>query len=297
MAILRAAIPALAILLAGCELTRDPVTIDLDRHELMVHGVLEAGRDTVAILLTRVVVEGDSVAPSARPVSGASVRLTGGGETVLLSDASAGFPPCLRDDGAAGCYTGIVRGGVRAGETYELDVRVPGGEEARGSARVPPVPVVESPASGSRIGVRRRPERVPAATIPVHWRGTAGAGGVGVGLVLRTLYPRTLDIPPSSCTIPQNVFGRSPTADTATLVLHQPALCHTREGTIEPDSIHAGVLVVAYDSAYARYDELVRAYPGKSIQRERFAAGVSGALGVFAAVAKAEREIVLVPVD
>jgi hypothetical protein len=145
--------------------------------------------------------------------------------------------------------------------------------------------------------VRRRPERVPAATVPVRWRGTGGAGLDGVGLVLRTLYPRTLDIPPSSCTIPQNTLWRSPGTDTATLVLHQPALCHTREGSVEPDSIRAGILVVAYDSAYARWEELVRTYPGKPLQRERFAAGVTGALGVFAAVARAEREIVLVPVD
>ena len=293
MAILKAA--ALAILLAGCELTRDPVTIDPQRGELMVHGVLEAGSDTVAVLLTRVVA--DTAAPFAQPVSGATVRLTGGGESVLLGEASAGFPPCHADTGAAGCYTGIVRGGVRAGETYALDVRVPGGEEVRGSARVPLAPVVESPAAVSRLGVRRRPERAPAATIPVRWRGTEGAGGVGVGLVLGTLYPRTLEIPHSSCTIPQNILRRSPATDTATLVLHQPALCHTREGTVEPDSIRASVLVVAYDSAYVRWEELVRTYPGKSIQRERFAAGVTGALGVFAAVTRADRGIVLVPVD
>jgi hypothetical protein len=119
-----------------------------------------------------------------------------------------------------------------------------------------------------------------------------------VGLVLRTLYPRTLDIPHSSCTIPQNItLQRSPATDTATVVLHHPARCHTRDGTVEPDSIRAAVLLVAYDSAYARYEDMVRAYPGKSLQRERFAAGISGALGVFAAVARAEREIVLVPID
>ncbi|HEX8671795.1 MAG TPA: DUF4249 family protein [Longimicrobium sp.] len=292
MALLK--IAALAVLVAGCELARDPVTIDVERRELMVHSVLEAGSDTVAVLLTRVAVEGDSVAPSAQPVSGAAVRITGGGESVLLGEASA---RCLADAGAAGCYTGIVRGGVRAGETYALDIRVPGGEEARGSARVPLAPVGESPAAGARIGVRRRPERVPAATIPVRWRGAGGAGRIGVGLVLRTLYPRTLDIPPSSCTIPQNTLWRSPATDTATLVLYQPALCHTPEGPVEPDSVRAGILVVAYDSAYARYEELVRTYPGKPLQRDRFAAGVTGALGVFAGVARAEREIVLVPVD
>ncbi|HEY0154303.1 MAG TPA: DUF4249 family protein [Longimicrobium sp.] len=295
MAILKIAV--LAILVAGCELARDPVTIDLERYELMVHSVLEAGSDTVAVLLTRVVVEGDSVAPSAQPVSGATVRITGGGESVLLGEASAGFPPCLADAGAAGCYSGIVRGGVRAGETYALDVRVPGGEEARGSARVPLAPVVEAPAAGSRIGVRRKPERVPAATVPVRWRGAGDAGRIGVRLVLRTLYPRTLDLPFTSCTIPQNTLLRSPGTDTATLVLHRPALCHTPGGPVEPDSIGADILVVAYDSAYARYEELVRTYPGKPLQRNRFAAGVTGALGVFAAVARAEREIVLVPVD
>jgi hypothetical protein len=58
------------------------------------------------------------------------------------------------------------------------------------------------------------------------------------------------------------------------------------------DSLEARVLVTAFDTAYARYAAQVIGQ--ESILRSHAAAGLSGAYGVFAGAAAAERRLVLI---
>jgi len=300
---MRRALPLAALLLAGCGFTRDPVRVDLHGEELMVHGVLAAGSDTVAVLLTRVRTEGAGTPATVSPVTGATVRITGGGQTVRLDEAPAGFPACIRDGGgdaplARGCYAAVLPGGVRAGATYALDVQVVGRPPARGSATIPAAPVIHAPAPGSRFGVRRRPQNEPSAILPVRWTGAGQGGGFAVGVAVTAVYSGQTRVTDAVCTLPQGVGPPlPPTADSAVIVLIHPALCQTPAGLLGPDSIHARLVVAAYDTAYARYADIVEADVNRPLWRDRFAAGVTGALGVFAAVATAELPVTLVPID
>lgn len=303
MEVLRRALPLAALLLAGCEFTRDPVRVDLHSEELMVHGILAAGSDTVAVLLTRVRTTGADSAATVAPVSGATVRITGGGEAVRLDQAPAGFAACIQEPAAGpslagGCYTAVLRGGVRAGTTYALDVQVDGRAPVRGSATVPAGPVIHAPAPGARFGVRRRPGEGPTAVLPVRWHGTGEDGGFGVGVAVTAVYSQQTRVSDAVCTLPQGVGPLlPPTADSAVVALHHPALCQTPAGPLEPDSIQARVVVAAYDTGHAHYAALVQTYAGRPLWRERFAVGVTGALGVFAGIATAEVPVTLVPVD
>ena len=90
---------------------------------------------------------------------------------------------------------------------------------------------------------------------------------------------------------------RPATSDTAVITIFNPVFCFRRSapGTalpVEYDSLHARLLVTAYDTAYVRYAATIE--DGGSVQQRRFAAGVSGALGLFAGAATADRRITLV---
>jgi len=300
MEVLKRALLGAALLLCAC-VTRDPVTLDPEGGQLMVHAVLQAGGDTVAVLLTRVPSSGGDV-PGVQPVSGASVQIAGAGQQVQLDEAPAGFSSCTGEAGlpvppiGPGCYAAVLPGGVQAGARYTLAVQVPGGETVRGEAIVPAVPGIELPAAAARVGAPRDSGGQPVASIPVRWRGGGGAG-FGVGLRVTALFAGGQPVPGFTCTFGQSVGGLLPAGtDTATVRVNLGG-CEGPAGPVQHDSAHARLLVVSYDSAFTRYARLLADYPGKPIARERFAAGVTGALGLFGAVSSDVRLVTLAVVD
>jgi hypothetical protein len=297
-----------ALIVGGCEFLREPTPLELTGEQIMVHGVLEAGSDTVAVLLTRVRPgrQGTNGA-EVLPLSGVDVRIAGGGSSVRLAEAPAGFGACLRARDTTGqgprvfgpgCYAAVVPGGVRAGGRYELLVAAPGGE-IRGTVTVPTRPVILRPDENARFVIRRESggERA-AGEIPVRWTAPATAASIELNLVAAAVFEKGGQVSGAACRIERPVGLIYPVerGDSASAVIYNPIYCHqptsaTTVRAVEQDSIHARLLVVAYDTAYTRYATLPS---GSSVQRDRFAAGVTGALGVFAGAATTERRITLV---
>jgi len=60
---------------------------------------------------------------------------------------------------------------------------------------------------------------------------------------------------------------------------------------IRPDSVRVRIRVAAYDTAFARYQELLSS--GNSVRWSEAAVGLQGAVGVFAATAAADLRIVV----
>ena len=63
-------------------------------------------------------------------------------------------------------------------------------------------------------------------------------------------------------------------------------------GLITPDSVHARVVLAAYDSTFLDFS---RAATQDSAEQGRLAAGIEGALGLFSGTGIAYTPIVLVP--
>ncbi|CAN5300761.1 hypothetical protein BH24GEM2_BH24GEM2_06480 [soil metagenome] len=297
-----------ALIVGGCEFLREPTPLEFTDEQVMVHGVLEAGADTVAVLLTRVRPgrQGSS-GPEVLPLSGVEVRITGGGSSVRLAEAPAGFGACLRARDTTGqgprvfglgCYAAVIPGGIRAGERYELLVGAPGGE-IRGTVTVPARPVILRPDENARFVIRResRDER-GLGEVAVRWTAPASVAGIELNLVAAAVFEQGRQVPGAACRIERPVGLIYPVerGDSASVVIYNPIFCHqptsaTTERAVEQDSIHTRLLVVAYDTAYTRYATLPS---GSSVQRDRFAAGITGALGVFAGAATSEQRITLV---
>lgn len=301
MEILKRMLPLAALVFAGCEFTRDPVAVDLRGDELMVHGVLAAGSDTVAVVLTRVR-PGTGGSPAAVvPVSGADVRVSAGGASVRLAEAPAGFSGCFSTPNQGvrpigpGCYAAVFPGGIRSGTTYSLTVEAPGGGTIHGTATVPAAPVLRSPDENTRFSVKRQHDRTAIGGVPARWTAGEEAGGIALGLRTTAVFSGGQRVSGAACFIDYDRNSVvSPGVDSAAVVLRNPIACQGMPGA-PYDSIHARLQVTAYDTAIARYAGLVGEHD--PVQRDRLAAGVTGALGLFAGVATAERPVTLVAVD
>ncbi|HEY7768501.1 DUF4249 family protein [Longimicrobium sp.] len=304
MEVLKRILPLAALVLGGCEFTRDPLALDIRRDEVMVHGVLAAGQDTVAVLLTRAR-PGNGDNPIATfPVSGATVRISTGATSVQLVEAPTGFPGCVSTHVSnhppitPGCYAAVFPGGIRSGTTYALSVDLAGRETIRGSATVPHAPVID-PGTGSRFLVKRKHDGGVPGLIAARWSVGAGTAGVGLGVRETAFYRGGQRVPDQSCRFE---YGRaiiySPGADSAAILFHNPIHCDSAHGPGQQyDSLDVRLQVTAYDTAFTRYAGLVHEHVSPPVHRERFAAGVQGALGLFAGVAVSERPAILVAVD
>lgn len=302
----------LALLASGCDFLRDPTQIDVRGSETIVHSVLRAGSDTVAVLLQRAEPATGGNGPRIVPVSGAAVRIAGGGASVLLAEAPSGFPSCIRgernplgealgDSIRAGCYAAVLPGGVRAGERYELRIELAGGERIEGTTVVPGAPEILAPDANARFEVRTQiapPYGAGVGEIPVRVRVSAGTGGAEAGLATLTAFEDGRAAPDARCRIEHGSGIRRTPADPDTLRIRiiNPIDCAQQVESgyrrVEWDSLHVRLLVAAYDTAYVRYVESL--YDGETVARGRASAGVMGALGVFGGAATAERPVTLV---
>lgn len=286
----RAALAALLVAAPGCDpipAPSEPVATD---WQLQLHSVLLAGAESATLLLTR-------VRPTAtggtllEPVPDATVRLSGGGVAAELR-ASASAAPCgggVSDPAPApslapGCYTGRVPGGIRAGEAYELRVDLPDGNLIRGRTVVPPVPSLLSPTAGAHVEVPRRYGDPLGEPLRLEWAAPAAAR---IEAAVRPL---------SECRAAV-ASDREFAVASVELTGPQPerlwvtgVVC---PGADAPTGEHPAELVLtAFDSTYARYAR--EALDPNQLPRDRAAAGITGAVGVFASAAQARKPVSLV---
>lgn len=290
-------------LVAGCDYLRDPVLVDFPGETVVVHSLLHAGSDTVKVLLQQSTpARGDSAA-ALLPLSGAEVRIVGGGSEVLLVEGPEGFSACVnRDRGSLtpnpaerGCYAAVLPGGVRSGKRYVLTVNLANGPQVTGETTVPAAPEVLAPVANARITVRNfaRSPRPSLANILVRAILPPETGALGARLVnIRGHFQEYSTA--AMCEVDHGAPVSS--TDSLHLRIFTPLRC--RKGTdgqpirAQPDSAMAQLRVVAYDSAYARFADVKF---NETVRHTRASAGVQGAFGVFGSAATATREIVLIP--
>lgn len=298
---------------AGCSFLRDPTPVEAMGEQPSVHALLMTGSDTVKVLLQRV-----GAAPrlsgegpvAGRPIQGAEVSLVVGGETVTLASSPRGFSGCVAQSvgsqlpaDTAGCYAAVLPGGVKPGAEYALRIRLPGGGTIEGTTTALAALRVESPAAGARIHVKERTFNGGSedfTRLPVRLRGAERAAGVSVDLVPLVVYSRGQRITDFYCSVdyPRGaVFRRDAEGNTTLPIAGVQCVQRTPAGTqpdpqFRTDSVRAVLRAVAYDSAYVRY---LDAQEQNSVAAREVTVGVTGAIGLFAAAARAEHEVVLIP--
>lgn len=317
-----APLAALALLAAlgggSCSLTRDDEPLGLPSGGAAVHSVLVAGSDTVSVYIVRAAAhhvggfDGSvGFAAGADPIEGADVRIISGADTLDLPEAPAGFRGCYTVSAAgyspetdpepagSGCYAAVLPGGVRVGVRYELLITLPGGDVVQGAAVVPEAPVLLAPEAWSQF--RENPSvdlpEHAAIEIPVRWTPpTPTAVAVNVGAT--RVFSGGAPVAGGSCRVVQS-WPYSPlvTGDSVRLDIDHLACREPGDSTdwlaLRWDSVHARVQTTVYDTAYARYATILLS--GTSARADEAAAGLTGALGVFAGAAAADRPITILP--
>jgi hypothetical protein len=295
---------------AGCSFLRDPTPVEATGEQPSVHALLVTGSDTVKLLLQRTGPgnRGSGEGVSARPISGAEVTLETGSERVRLAETpSAGCVAvslgAITPADAPGCYAAAIPGGVRPGAAYSLRIRLPGGGTIEGKATALAALRLESHPAGTRIFVPRDPyssNRGEATRLLLRLRGAEGAPGAGVDFIPRVLYSRGQALTEFYCSVeyPRGyVFPRDPQGDLHPNLYGVTCVPRTPAGTppdpqFRVDSVRATLRVVAFDTAYTRYVDIQEE---DAVGRRDATAGVTGAIGLFAAAARVQTEVVLVP--
>jgi hypothetical protein len=294
----------LAATLAGC--TRDPLEFSPAQDQLMVHGVMEAGSDTVVIRLTETVARERGLGAGTRGVRGAAVELAGGGVTTPLREYGGGRGACWStpapaldpDAGNPGCYLGVVPGGVRAGERYELRITLDDGRRVRGEARVPAAPELRRPADGERWEIEGTPGGAMRIVGPLvlEWRHEPALAALTLSLQSDSAFRGGVVVPDSNCGVFMGNLVSAP--EFQSVGLNMSLFCQVWSGPAGepmpmPDSLQVRLRVVFFDTAFVRYRSLTER--GASLRRNEAALGLEGAAGVFSAAAVAERRVIMVP--
>jgi hypothetical protein len=296
-------------LAAGCSFLRDPTPVESMGEQPSVHALLVTGSDTVKLLLQMV---GPGVRGQepvrARPLTAAEVSLSVGGQSVRLAEAPAGFAGCAAQSvGTAvpatpGCYAAVLPGGVRPGAVYDLSIRLAGGGTIEGKATALTALRLESPTAGARIHVTSRgfSSFEEATRVPLRLGGAERAPGAAVDFLPQIVYSRGQALTEFYCSVeyPRTaVYTRPSTGDLDFRLYGLSCVPRTPAGTqpdpqFRVDSVRAVLRVVAFDSAYTRYTNLQEE---EAIALRDARSGVTGALGLFAAAARTETEVMLIP--
>lgn len=305
----------LALVLSGCDVLRPPGTVDPEGESLQVHSVLWEGSDTVLVLVERSWMENGYARVG--PVSGARVRIAGGGAEAVLPEAPAGFRACLETNDhyagsqpappaiGPGCYAAVLSGGVRAGESYSLLIELADGRSVTGRTTVPHPLELVRPAEGARIAV----PRVHGGRGAVHdsllleWRSGNGEGRSWPGLVPVAVHAGGRLVPGARCqahlsradagspfSTPLRSQGDSVRVRASIGPCHAPSAPGTAPSELRPDSVAAVLSMSAFDSAYHEYYR--RSSTG--VREENASAGLEGAYGLFGSAAAAQRRLMLV---
>lgn len=304
----RVAAAALLLAAGGCSFLRDPSPIEALGENAVVHAMLVTGADTVQVLVVRV---GPGTNPNTgenvtvRPLVGADVRLDAGAGDVRLTESA----PCysqyefgsgqpIEQPQTAGCYTAVLPGGVRPGSAYSLRVGLPGGGSIEGTATARPALSIRDPQPGARLHVR--PLGETPRTLVVRVSGAEGAAAANVDLLPLAAFRGGGVVSNAVCAVGYS-FGTRPevSAEGEIRTLVHGLSCVERtnpNGTgdrpFRPDSLRVRLRVTAYDSAYVRYLAQT-SETAVSVREARV--GLTSGLGLFAAAARADRDIVLIP--
>ncbi len=304
----RIATAALVLAAAGCSFLRDPSPIEALGENAVAHAVLVTGSDTVQVLLIRVGPGGDPATGenvTVRPIMGAEVRLaTGAGEVRLTESApcysrydySGGQPNEQLQ--TAGCYTAVIPGGVRPGSAYTLRASLPGGGIIEGQATARAALAIRDPQPGARLQVRPPSENIQ--TIAVRLNGGEGAAAVLVDFLPLAAFRGGAAVPNAVCSVAYDRHDQKEVdAEGVVRTRVFDASCVERtnpngsgDRPFRPDSLRTRLRVTAFDSAYVRYLDQT----GENAVSVREAqVGITKGLGLFAAAARADRDVVLIP--
>ncbi|HUF74946.1 MAG TPA: DUF4249 family protein, partial [Longimicrobiales bacterium] len=174
----RATVVAAAISAWGCQIPSvpDPILEDQD----VVYGVLRVGSPTVEVLIEEWPASGGSLF-----VSGATVSVTGLGQTTQLVEAAADGLCQVTFDGdyvlaRPGCYTATLPQSVAPFETYTLDIRLPGGGVVIAQTTTPAPPDFRTTTDTLVALYRQTPDNFPIAIARTEVLDAPGATRVDV---------------------------------------------------------------------------------------------------------------------
>ena len=274
----------------GCDLVRDPTAVMVGDRFLGVHGVLVAGADEASVLVTWTRPPTGPGSLRVEPAPGAEVWLVdeAAGDSVRL--VNTGGTPCLVAEPfggtfgggpsfAAGCYRGVVPGGIRVGGAYRLRLAVEG-ESVTGGTTVPLPPTVHSSRAGDTLHLARYDggagQEVPDS-VPVRWE-DPNAGSYA-----------ELRFVPARPECWSSIMEVGDDAGTNLLVFTKGDSATVTSNTLdcsEGGPVEAVDLqVTVADVNYATYVQDTRERRGDSTPGPSAAAGLAGAYGVFGAVA------------
>lgn len=311
MAILNraAALLLLAAALAACE--RDPLEVTPAEDQLMVHGILEPGRDTVLVYLTETRVRRRGQLPVTGGVPGAAAELVGGGVRLPLHPVGDEVNQCIDwggvDPGSGsqassrGCLLGVVPGGLRAGERYELRITLPDGRRVRGEAHIPPAPALLAPAERARLDAYfdiypYHGQFMAFEPVVLRWRGDPAWYFYSFEQRVEKVYEVDPDATGPDCGYRSG--GRPDGWQVDSLSLPLGFNCHWPHLPPDapppaPDSALVRLRIGFVDTAFVRYQEEVAG--DGAVRRSEVSVGLEGAVGIFTALAVAERRLVLLP--
>jgi len=261
--------------------TPENTLLEFSQEQITVLALLQAGDSVANVYMRHTLAGRDEITgrPPEEPLTGATVRLLHGTNTVILRDTGS-QNHCAPDNPVDGCYTVSLPQRIAALETYELLIDLPGGGFVRGHATVPAPPIIRAPAAGATLEYGGFLPRPPAAPTTVRWNLALPAARTEVAV----------NVPGLRCTFAAESWHDATGLDSLSLFPWQLG-CDGALG----DREHPGeVVVTVYDSVYARYyRETARERYG--LRPEHARAGIEGALGVFAGAATARVPVRLVP--
>lgn len=295
----RAALALLAAL-AAAACIREPDPFTLDTNDVAVHMILEAGADSVVAIVER----------PEDPIEDAIVRLSADGDTTLLA---YGGTPCYDSyfqGPEGGCFRASLAAPIRAGATYDLEVILPDGGRVTGTTTVPMPLALTEPSDGDRVvadcdsadacygqSTDEPPFYLPVAEVTFRWADPVDPDAIQMSVrPLRTFLDGQEYGPEEGCRL--GYFGfRAEEAgtDSLTTSIVWPVLnisCPEPLQTARFDSIHADARVYFWNEAYDDYLDVLT--HGGTTRDAGLSVGLTGAWGIFAAVAPAQRTITVV---
>lgn len=284
---------AVLVGLGACDVEPDPVTIELEDSVLGVYSMLVEGERRVRVLVVRFSEELPVGNGGVLPVDHAEVRLLRDGRASQLGPTDAEECVGTRSvhvvQAGDGCYTARLDRPVAAGEVFDLRVRLADGGLVEGRAVVPGTPGVRLPEPGDTI--RLSGERFPRGRTTIRLTPPPDAASLELA-VRNSKEPDCRVSLGSRGASSLDVLGTGGTvrvlpteADSVSVTVE--ATCLDDEGHRLPigtlgSSLHA----LAHDTAYTRYaTELV--VDGHDLPADQASAGLTGAVGYFAASGRA----------